>query len=33
MMMTMAAPSSMAKPRDGVMTASLTPMARMILYP
>ena len=32
-MMTMAAPSSMAKPRDGVITASFTPMARMILYP
>ena len=30
MMMTMAAPSSMAKPRDGVMTASLTPIAWMI---
>ena len=30
MMMTMAAPSSMANPRDGVMTASLTPIAWMI---
>ena len=32
MMMTVAAPSSMANPRDGVTLDSLTPIARMILY-